>query len=130
MTEEQVLKFIADWQKCLSLEPWGITVRCVDEEVLNLSDDSDEGIRATVETHQPALRARVRIATDHDEETVKSDAVHELVHIVLSPMIDIMRETAGQLSPQSREIVCELLKTAEDQAVTKLTQALMADEVA
>lgn len=79
MTEEQVKKFVTDWQRKLYLNEWDLVVN------FSPNDHSDDDVIATITVDHVYLSARIHVRPSFFKESrVKQELalVHELCHII------------------------------------------------
>ncbi len=108
---------ITEWQARLGLGEWSI----------RLSDDPpDENCRANSDTWIVKLGVAIRVAEDAPEEVWPELVIHELLHVVLSPIVDGVVETvfAEYLSPVTRRTTGADLDREVEQVIARLTKTL------
>ena len=114
MTESQVLDYVTQWATRLGLLPeWRITVKAI--PLGSLDDHGSDELRGTCLVDARYATASVRICADNDDEAVEETILHELLHICLADLMDVM----APMDDSVREML-------EERLVSRLTRALLA----
>lgn len=115
-----VMRLVGDWKERLGLVGWKIFVQFEDAEYLN----DDERVRAQVSCYPGTKSADLSIALRVSDEELRQFVAHEMLHVALTDLRETAKASLRQLSPQTIEILSELLNTKEEQLVTQLVTAL------
>lgn len=130
MTKEQQLKqaetYIKKWQEILKLQAWEIKARIVN------SSDID-GNEALVTFSSRSKLALVELAEEGTYEkgpwedvcTPERAIVHELVHVLLTPMDDFWSTVQEEMSPSARNIAHKQFVNADEQVTEALARILV-----
>ncbi len=83
-----ITESIKKWKKLLYLEHWELNVTFI--------DDPDLDCYASCTPEYFALRAEIEFNLNElDEKDIESVVIHELLHVLLAPMENIIEETIG-----------------------------------
>lgn len=120
MKHKRALKLLRKWQRRLHLDDWDIGLTTVAEEVLNTDCGTVVGLCHRGDT---GAVAQITIAMG-DGKGVEGTVVHELLHLILTPLVREGKRLADLMGHTHGDLACERLADSEETAVDRLTKVL------
>lgn len=101
-----------EWTELLEMNWWHLSLtRC------DAANDEDPGTAADTDAKWEYRQARIRVylpaIANHSDDDIESIIVHELVHVLVSPMESLMKEKDTKLSEAAVENVARGLLTTK-----------------
>ena len=124
----KVKQYAQRWRERLSLRDWDLDLHRVEDRLLGVPDGNVGLANAYVETDSETMKATIGIATLRDERDVERSVAHEMAHICLTELRDVMKSISEETSPSAANAVERLWDVAEERAAHRIARALMTTE--
>ena len=121
MTKKQVNAYIWEWQEILRLDEWEVLVKSNETNVVR---DEGDDVAASARTEFNEARCYLHVARDYPDDELKSYIRHELLHLSLAEMRNLLEKAIEAMGPEAAKLFEELMLTAEERTVYRLDRAL------
>lgn len=121
-TPAQAGKMIKKWKRILGLQHWVIHADFIEAEELPPPDD---GLTGQITSRPSQLDALLSLAMHRPKEKVEATVVHELCHVLISPLDCAAELIAAELSGQARALHKIILKEHGEALAAQLERALL-----
>ena len=118
----RVLKVLRRWQQRLHLDDWDVGLTTEAGELLTLKDGSLA--YGMCDFRDSGARAEITLVRSNNE-VVEGVVVHELLHLMLAPLVREGRRLAENMTPTQRDLAHEHLTDCSETAVDRLTKVLL-----
>jgi hypothetical protein len=118
VTATQATRCVRRYQDALQLQEWAVRVECV--PVPELSED---GTTADVYYSHESMAATVRVATRRDDEAIRRDLLHEVLHLGLADLMGAAELLKAQVGEAAWQVTRAALDAANERFVIRAVRA-------
>lgn len=118
-------RLCAKWQKRLRLADWALEIKEQDPGELPIAVRDGFELAAATAIDYPYSQATVSLnpkEPEHDDEAV---ACHEMLHCVLSPLLEVGNQMLDRLPPHEKEGFDRWLISANERVTSHLERVFM-----
>lgn len=127
--DDRICQFAQDTRDLLGLGAWDIVIKMVDS--LDLHDETDQVERygqdvAQCTYREPYRIAEIRLVRGRTEAEYRESVMHEMLHLVISPLDHVAHQIADFLRPRHARASQAMIEDAVERVVSSLAKALVA----
>lgn len=126
------VKSVKSWQERFWLRDWELNIDVLDEPPKGKANVSDAGVMkanaaetvVSSEYETATITGFLPILMDFDDKRIDRMAAHEVGHILLDPLHDLVCELMDQLPSTAREAIREKMRQTVEVTATRLEKVM------